>query len=540
MTLYEKIANQINEMIYNGILEPNEKLPSLRKASQMYGVSPATVQQAYSLLEAQGVIYAKERSGFYINPIFSTHQNELDFNVSNNANESEHKLAHELSYQDQSATKFSQQSMDFVEELLKNMPATEQHYGALSEASSAIIAKPIKEQNIAVSEFIFSILETHKDPSNIPFGSAFPNPELFPIEHLGDSMMKSFTVLKGGSHELVSDLAGGSAELVRQIELRYRLNGLKIRREELVITNGAMEALSLSLQAVTNPGDSVAIESPCFYAVLQILERLQLKAVEIPVHFSKGMNVEHLADSLENFDIKAIVLMTKYQNPTGSSLSKADLTAIYDLVVTHQVPIIVDDVYSEIYFEAELPDYLKTLDQEGLVLHCDSFCKSLAPGFRIGWVAAGRYAAKIERLKLMSTISPSIPAQLAISHYLKHRHYDRHLARLRVELQKSQAKMLTAIEEYFPEDIRVKKPAGGYFLWIELPHGVDALELYRRALLAKISIAPGPIFSASQAFRHYIRLNYGMKWNDEYQNAMKQLGELIEELWEESDLFLLN
>lgn len=511
MTLYEKIANQISEMIHTGILKQSEKLPSLRKASQIYGVSPATVQQAYFLLETQGVIYAKERSGFYINPAL--------------------KVSSPIELPEES---FSQDAVDFVEDLLQNHTLSPQYNAALSETSNAIIAKPIKEQNIEMSDFIFSILESHKDAAHIPLGSAFPSPELFPINHLTDSMAKSLSGLTHTSYELVSDMPGGSRELARQIELRYRLNGLRIQREELVITSGAMEALSLSLQATTNPGDLVAIESPCFYAILQILERLQLKAIEIPVNIQTGIDVEYLGDTFNNFNVKAVVLMTKYQNPTGCTMPKERLIALYDLVKNHQIPVIVDDVYSEIYFDTELPAYLKALDDEGLILHCDSFCKSLAPGFRVGWVAAGRYAKQIERLKLMTTISPSVPSQLAISHYLKHRNYDRHLMRLRAELQKSQEKMRDAITQFFPEEAKVTVPQGGYFLWIELPKEVDALELYRRALANHISIAPGPIFSASQEFRHHIRLNYGVKWTWEFDHAMKTLGQLIQALREEA------
>lgn len=507
MTLYEKIANQISEMIHTGVLKQSEKLPSLRKASQIYGVSPATVQQAYFLLETQGVIYAKERSGFYINPAF--------------------KVSESI---DTPITKFSQNAVDFVEDLLQNHSLSPQPYAAsLSETSSAIIAKPIKEQDIEMSDFIFSILESHKDASHIPFGSAFPSPELFPINHLTDSMAKSLTGLTHASYELVSDMPGGSRELARQIELRYRLNGLRIERDELVITSGAMEALSLSLQATTKPGDLVAIEAPCFYAILQILERLQLKAIEIPVDMTTGMDIAYLEDTLNNFDVKAIVLMTKYQNPTGCTMPREHLVSLYDLVKEHQVPVIVDDVYSEVYYDSELPAYLKELDDEGLVLHCDSFCKSLAPGFRVGWVA-GRYAKQIERLKLMTTISPSVPSQLAISHYLKHRNYDRHLMRLRAELQKSQERMLEAIAQFFPSEVRATKPMGGYFLWVTLPKEIDALELYRQALAEHISIAPGPIFSASQEFRHHIRLNYGLKWSGELDGAMATLGQLIEVL----------
>lgn len=478
MTLYEKIANEIRDLIRAGVIKHTDKLPSIRKASKMFNVSPATIQQAYYLLETQGIIFAKERSGFYVKPAFS-------------------KLSD----------------------------------GSAHVASSG----QAREREVEVSDFIFSVLTAHKDNTNVPFGSAFPSPELFPINHLTESMAKGLNALASTPYELVTDMAGGCPELKRQIELRYLLNGLKISEDEIVITSGAMEALSLSLQATTKPGDLVAIESPCFYAILQILERLQLKAIEIPMALSVGMDIDYLEEMLEQFDIKAVVLMTKFQNPTGCTIPLGNLKKLYQLISHYQIPAIVDDVYSEIYYGTKLPHYLKSLDTEGLVLHCDSFCKSLAPGFRVGWVSAGRYANAIERLKLMTTISPSVPSQLAISHYLKHRHYDRHLTKLRAELQHSQKRMLSAVEKSFPKEIRLEVPHGGYFLWIELPKSIDALELYRRALSYKISIAPGPIFSASQQYEHHIRLNYGMRWHHKLDDAVAVLGRLIRELMSESE-----
>ncbi len=473
MTRYENIANEISQLIRSGILQPAEKIPSIRKASKMFDVSHATIQQAYYLLETQGIIYAKERSGFYVTPIF----NEMN------------------------------------------------------RIAPPITADPLAGQEVEMSEFIFSVLNAHKDRTNVPFGSAFPSPELFPINHLAVSMAKGLNALASTPYELVTDMNGGCNELKRQIEFRYFLNGLKINASEIVITSGAMEALSLSLQAITNPGDIVAIESPCFYAILQILERLQLRAVEIPVDPEWGMRIEELEQAIEQFDLKAVVLMTKFQNPVGSTMPKSRLKALYQIIKRHQIPVVVDDVYSEIYYGTALPDYLKSLDENGLILHCDSFCKSLAPGFRVGWVAAGRYATKIERLKLMTTISPSVPSQLAITHYLKHRHYDRHLAKLRVEFQKSQQRMITAIHRYFPPYVEIVMiPKGGYFLWLKLPDHIPALRLYDEALMHHISIAPGPIFSASQQYRHYIRLNYGMKWSEELEQAMQTLGELINAL----------
>ncbi len=289
------------------------------------------------------------------------------------------------------------------------------------------------------------------------------------------------------------------------------IGGVRLPADELVITNGAMEALNLCLQCVTEPGDLVAIEAPAFYACLQVLERLKLKAVEIPVHPRDGVDLDSLQDSLSRLPIKACWFMSSFQNPLGASMSQEKKVRLYDLLEQRQIPLIEDDVYAELYFGAKAPHPIKSLDRSGLVMHCSSFSKTLAPGYRVGWVAGGRYTEQIDRLKLMTTISPSVPAQAAIADYL--------------ELQ--QSAMLAAAARYFPAGTRVTKPVGGYFLWFEFPEQVDSLQLFRLALAQGISLAPGPMFSASRRFKHCARLNYGTPWDERSEQAMAMLGRII-------------
>ena len=468
MKLYEKFASELIELIRNGTLKGSEKLPSIRHASKRYGISQATVIEAYYILETQGLVFAKDRSGFYVKPQIN-------------------------------------RSLKSPKQMTNVTETTE----------------------VNVSNLIFATLQNDKGSDTINFGTAFPSPSLFPIIELSQSMNKAMRHFTQSADELIIDMPIGNLELVRQIELCYRLSGTVVSPDEIIITNGAMEALSLSLQVVTKAGDLVAIESPAFYATLQILERLQLKAVEIPVDPISGMDISALAQSIEHFDIKAVVLMTSFQNPLGATLSDEKKEQLIQLVQHHQLPTIVDDVYGELYFGKTAPISLKSMDEQRLIIHCSSFSKSLSPGFRIGWLAGGRYTQAIERLKLTSTLSPSMPAQLAIAYYLQRNHYDRHLQKLRYILALSQRQMLAAIARYFPKNIAVTEPKGGYFLWVELHKNIDALELYKQALEHKISIAPGPIFSASQKFKNCIRLNYGMEWTPEIENAIKKLGLII-------------
>ena len=319
----------------------------------------------------------------------------------------------------------------------------------------------------------------------------------------------------------------GHTDLCRQIALRYMLGGIQLPMDELVITNGAMEALNLALQCVTQPGDLVAVESPAFYASLQVLERLKLRAVEIPVHPREGVDLDVLAERLATLPIKACWFMSHLQNPIGASLSNERKQVLYQLLKQHQVPMLEDDVYAELYFGSTPPAPVKAFDDEGLVIHCSSFSKCLAPGYRVGWVAGGRYAQEISRLKLMTTISPSIPAQAAIADYLQHGGYDRHLRKLRHALEAQQTSMLAAADRYFPAHTRITRPAGGYFLWVEFPDHVDSLQLFRTALDHGVSLAPGPIFSATQQFRHCIRLSYGHPWTQRSERGMETLGKLL-------------
>ena len=437
MKRYEQFADEIATLIRQGVLGPGERIPSVRQASRHHGISPSTVFQAYYLLENQGLISARARSGYFVR---------------------EHARR------------------------LVNEPR--------------VTLQPTDPAEVQVSELVFSVLDSLQDDQTVPFGSAFPSPELFPLSRLSISMTRGLRALS--PQQVVADM-----------------------------TNGAMEALNLALQCVTQPGDLVAIESPAFYASLQVLEQLKLRAVEIPVHPREGVDLDVLAERLATLPIKACWFMSHLQNPIGASLSNERKQVLYQLLKQHQVPMLEDDVYAELYFGSTPPAPVKAFDDEGLVIHCSSFSKCLAPGYRVGWVAGGRYAQEISRLKLMTTISPSIPAQAAIADYLQHGGYDRHLRKLRHALEAQQTSMLAAADRYFPAHTRITRPVGGYFLWVEFPEHVDSLQLFRTALDHGVSLAPGPIFSATQQFRHCIRLSYGHPWTQRSERGMETLGTLL-------------
>jgi DNA-binding transcriptional MocR family regulator len=465
MKRYEQYAQEISVLITAQTLRPGDRLPSVRQASASRKISPSTVFEAYYLLEARGLIQARPRSGYYVSAQVNPAQAE---------------------------------------------PGT-----ALPAAQST---------PVAISDLVFEVLESTRQRDVVPLGSAFPSPSLFPLDKLARSLTPAMRKLSSAG--MVEDLTLGNARLRRQIGLRYAMAGAAVEVDEIVITSGAMEALNLCLQAVTQPGDVVAVESPTFYSALQALERLNLRAVEVATHPRDGVDLDSLADVLQRHPVKACWFMPNLQNPLGSLMPEARKQALVELLAKHQVPLIEDDVYGELYFGLSRPLPAKAYDRQGLVMHCSSFSKCLAPGYRVGWVAAGRFAQKVQRLKLMTTLATAIPSQLAISDYLHRGGYERHLRALRQTLETRQQLALRLIAVHFPQGTRVTRPQGGYFLWLELPCEVDALQLHRLSLSQRISIAPGHLFSADQRFSHCLRLNYGYPGDARFEDALKTVGQL--------------
>jgi DNA-binding transcriptional MocR family regulator len=284
--------------------------------------------------------------------------------------------------------------------------------------------------------------------------------------------------------------------------------------------------LNLCVAAVTRPGDAVLVESPCFYATLQSLERNGLRAIEVQTHPRDGIDLEALEAAIARHAPRACWLMPTFHNPLGSSMPEERKHALVALLSRHGIPLIEDDVYAELHYAGQRALPAKAFDRDGLVMHCSSFSKSLAPGYRIGWVAAGRQAREIARRKLTSSLNTNVPAQIGIAHYLERGGFDRHLRRLRKTLAAQQEQYIAAIGRAFPPGTRVTRPAGGYFLWIELGGEVDALRLQRAASKLGISIAPGPMFSASRGFGNCLRMNCGHPLDGRIAAALATLGKL--------------
>jgi DNA-binding transcriptional MocR family regulator len=467
-TRYELLAQELEQQIAAGVLRPGDRLPSVRQACASRGLSPSTVFQAYYLLESHGLVRAAPRSGYFV----------------------------------------------------------------AARADGVLLAEPrtskpqAGSQNVEVNDLIYAILGSARARDIVPFGSAFPSAGLFPLDRLRRALVSSTRRLK--PWDMVEDLPPGNLRLKREIAKRYLRQGLAIPTDEIVLTHGAIEALNLCLNVVTKPGDAVVVESPTFYVALQALQRMGLRAIEVPTDCREGIDLGRLAQAIELHRPKACWLMTSFQNPLGSLMPETKKRDLVELLARHDLPLIEDDVYAELYAGNAAPLPAKAYDRRGLVLHCSSFSKCLAPGYRVGWAAPGRLTREVERLKLMTSLSGSIPVQAALAEYLQEGGYDRHLRSLRQSLQAQRASLFDAVTRHFPNGTRVARPAGGYFLWVELPVGVDAMALYSAALAQRISVAPGPMFSARGEFQHHIRLTCGQLWDGALERATRTLAQLVD------------
>lgn len=464
MKKYQRLAQQIISQIELGVWLPGDKLPSLREQVASSGMSFMTVGHAYQTLESQGRIVARPQSGYYVAP-----------------------------------------------RPVKQQPAPP--------------AQVMRDEMVDINTYIFDVLQASRDPSVLPFASAFPDPRLFPLQQLNRSLANVSKTATAMS--VIENLPPGNVDLRHAIARRYAQQGMNISPEEIVITAGALEALNLSLQAVTEPGDWVIVENPCFYGALQALERLKLKALSIATDVREGIDLNALEQALNDYPVKACWLMTNSQNPLGFTLSAEKKAHLVALLTKHNVTLIEDDVYSELYFGREKPLPAKAWDSQDMTLHCSSFSKCLVAGFRIGWVAAGKHARRIQQLQLMSTLSTSSPMQLALVDYLATKRYDAHLRRLRRTLAERKQQAWQSLMRHLPAEVKIHHNDSGYFLWLELPAPLDAGKLSEQALAHHISIAPGKMFSTSDAWTPFFRFNTSWAWGEREEQAVIQLAKLI-------------
>lgn len=461
---YEQLASLITEMIDNGTLTPGARLPSVRTISEQHRISVSTALQAYRVLQDCGVLVARPQSGFYVASPGGT-------------------LA---------------------------LPSTPRQRR--------------KPSTVSISRALATLLEYASNEDLVPLGSAVPDAALLQSQRLDLTLAR--VARQQGARCNVYGGPRGQLALRREISRRAVRVGHVVPPDDIIITNGCTEAMMLALNAIARPGDTIAVESPTYYGLLHTLEVLGLKALELPTDPTRGVSLEALARVLPSEPIAACVLSSSFNNPLGSMMTQANKQELLTLLNRHHVPLIEDDVYGEIHFGRERPKPFVALEGGGNTIYCSSFSKSLAPGYRIGWIAPGPYAQQVMDFKLAASLFGPVLPEVALANFLSSGAYDAHLRRLRRHLQENIVRMTRAIEAAFPAGTKVSQPMGGFVLWLEMPRRLDSRVLFDRAVEGGICFAPGDVFSASRRFRNCLRLSVGHVWDARIENGVRRLGRL--------------
>ncbi|MBB6095100.1 DNA-binding transcriptional MocR family regulator [Povalibacter uvarum] len=466
--LYERVAHLVETQIATGTLRANDRIPSVRSMSRAAKVSVSTVVQAYVHLENIGLIEARPQSGFYVRPPDP-----------------------------------------------KVVPEPR--------------AKPLRSRRPAsiATEMLDICREALTRSDIVPLNGAFTSPALYPNQRLNNLVRE---VLRDRPHhagELI--MPPGDPELRRQIAKRMGLAGAPTDPEHVVITSGAMDAITLSLRVVCQPGDTVLVESPTYFGLLQAIEYLGLKVVEVPNRPGVGIDADAVRQVARTTRLAAAVLMPNFNNPAGTLTTDDAKRDIVATLTGMEVPIIEDDLYGDLHYGSVRPTSMRAFDESGLVISCGSVSKTIALGYRIGWAVAPQFHTEIARAKFFASVACPTLQQLVLARYYASGGYDRYLRRIRTMLSTNSQHFIDAVARHFPAGTRITRPTGGIVIWIELPPSVDGAELFRTALASRIGIAPGIVFSAKADYRNYIRMSCGLPWSAAIDRAIEKLGKLAKD-----------
>jgi len=464
--LYQRIARGLEQQIHKDVLKVGDKLPSIRMICREHGVSMSTAQFAYYELERKALIESRPQSGYYVSDSLRR------------------KLA---------------------------IPGT---------------SKPGNQAPARQLSDIYTSVYNNASQKNLTlFSMGVPAQDLLPIPRLKKGIIESAKQMPacGTMYESIQ----GNEKLRRQIaKWSFSWKG-NLSDEDFVISSGCMNAISYCMMTLAKAGDTIAVESPCFFGILQLAHSLGLKVLELPTHPKTGIEIDALKKAITGNKISLVLLVSNFSNPLGSCMPEEHKREVVKLLEYHNIPLIEDDLYGDIYFGDSRPTCCKSFDESGNVLYCGSVSKTLAPGYRVGWVAPGKYKEQVMKLKLFHTLSSATISNEIIANFLETGRYESHLRKLRQKLHTTYLQYVRVIGDYFPEETRISRPQGGLSLWIELPKQVNTFDLYNTALKHKISIAPGMMFTLQKQFNNCMRLSYGLPWSEKLENSLKQLGNLV-------------
>jgi DNA-binding transcriptional MocR family regulator len=465
--LYRQVTDLITEQIASGALRVGDRLPSLRRLSGRLSVSVPTVRQAYVELERQGRVESRPQSGFYVR---AEDRNPM---------------------------------------------------------VSPGVCKNCQPQQVRCKSLIDRVYAGIHQPGVVPFGIANPTMARPAVKGLNRAMKRVMT--RAEERSIGYAPSDGEPTLKRQIAYRYLELGGKVEPDEVIISNGGQEALALALMAVAGKGDIIAVETPTYHGALELIESMGMLALEIKTCPRDGLSLSALRSAIDKHRIKACLFASSLNNPLGSATPDEHREAMVEMLEARDIPLIEDDVYGDLMFDESRPKPARFFSRKNLVLTCGSFSKTVAPGYRIGWILAGQFDDRVRTLKRAFSCSCGLLQQMTLTEYLATGEYDRHLKALRPVLKCNAERMSAMISRYFPSGTGVSRPKGGSVLWLELPGNIDGIQLFEHALENSISICPGTLYSPSRRYRNFVRLSFGHPWTDQIDAAIRRLGELVGE-----------
>ena len=461
---YEQIASAMEQAIAKGVFAAGSRLPSIRSAHHRYGVSMATVMEAYARLEERGLIESRPKSGHFV-----------------------------------------RQPREPRSEPQKTRPNPR--------------AGPV-----SVARLAMDVLEAMAQRDTVPMGTAVPSAETLPIDVVARANARTARLHRAQMAKY-EDPRG--ARSLREAIARLLLeSGSTVRHQDVIVTNGGQEALALALRAVAKPDDVIAIESPTYFGILQAIEALGLRALELPTDPVKGIDLDALEKAIGQGGIKACILAPTYQNPLGFRMSDEDKHRAAEILARHNVPLIEDDVYGSLSLESPRPATVKSFDTKDNVILCSSFSKTVSPALRIGWIVPGRHGEEVLQHKFLLNISTATVPQLTMTDFLKGNRFRRTTQQAARTYARRVKTLRNGVMEHFPQGTRCTLPAGGFVVWVEMPPGHDVMDLHRLASDQKISISPGPLFTRANGYRNCLRLSCGAINENDIPGAAATLGAL--------------
>lgn len=472
--LYLRLSGHYRQAIQSGVLLPGQRMPSVRALTRLHQVSLSTAVEACHTLEDEGLLEARPRSGYFV-----LRRRRVDI-----------------------------------------QPPSEPDAGRKLDPAQYVGIHDRVSDFVAKCEFY---------PLVTNLAGTYGSPEMYPAEALKNAATRA---LRKHSHLLVSAPDMRSDSPLNAVLARRALDaGMRLSAEDILVTHGCIEALNVALRAVAQPGDTVAVESPTYHGLLQILESLGLRALEIPTSPQTGLSVEALELAFRTHDrIRAVVVMPNFHNPLGSVMPDPEKEKLVALCERQQVALIEDDTYGALGRDDIPLKAAKAWDKpgnDGNVIYCASLRKTLAPGLRLGWVAGGRWQARIQMLKYTQSRANEALAQFTVAEFMASSAYDRHMARLRRQLAGQREQMAEAIAAHFPAGTRLSVPGGSMLLWVEMPPGTSAQAVFDAAIRQGIRVAPGSMFSNSSRFDHFLRISCGFPFSGAVDEALRKLAAIV-------------